>query len=103
MKTPRFFIAFAVCAVAFTIASSLVAPVVRESFAGPLPILRVDPRMGDPDLPGVGYEIPFDESYELSRTPDMDVQSAKSSARATRRPELDRIHHLLKILIGRRW
>ncbi len=60
MKTPRFFITLAACAVVFTIASSLYAPVIRSSSAGTLPVLRVDPRAGDPDQPGAGYrELPY--------------------------------------------
>ena len=60
MKMPRFFIAFALAAGAFT-AGLLAEGSCLPVSAGPLPIVRVDPRAGDPDEPAGGYSMPFME------------------------------------------
>ncbi len=87
MKTPRFFIALAACAFVFAVASSSFAPLVRSCGAESMPVLRVDPRMGDPEDPGFSRKLPFDDwivDSQVSSAPELQarVPIAEPSGRA---------------------
>jgi len=68
MKTPRFFIVLAACAVVFTIASTSIESAFRPCRAETLPVLRLDPRAGDPQEPGFSKRMPFEDAYAELRT-----------------------------------
>ena len=67
MKTPRFFIALAIFAFVFTTALISLDSAIRPARAETLPVLRLDPRMGDPEEPGFRQELPFDDWSVESR------------------------------------
>ena len=71
MKMPRFFIILGACALLLTVGLT-VRPSV--AVAGPLPIVRVDPRAGDPDEPAGGYALPYDAD-ELAVTTEPEPAS----------------------------
>jgi hypothetical protein len=77
MKTLRVFVASAACVVGLTIATALFTPLVSRCGAETLPVLRLDPRMGDPDEPGFRRQLPFDnETVDYSSTiPVAETQS----------------------------
>jgi hypothetical protein len=88
MKTPRFFIVLAACAVVFTIALTSIESAFRPCRAETLPVLRLDPRAGDPDQPGGSYrEIPFEDSYGLSQ-----LETSSEIKRAPSAPMQVRAH-----------
>ena len=71
MKMPRFFVILGACALLMT-GGLTFSPSV--AVAGPLPIVRVDPRAGDPDEPAGGYAIPYDAD-ELAVSTDPELAS----------------------------
>ena len=85
MKTPRFFIALAACAVMFTIASSSIESVLRPCWAESMPVLRVDPRMGDPEDPKGPMELPSEDWGVYSTTPTLESAGITPIHQAPRR------------------
>jgi hypothetical protein len=85
MKTTRFFIVLGACALVFTIALGSIESCVHPSWAQ-TPVRRADPWAGDPDMPGVGYQMPFDEGFSYSRI-QIPCETTASAATAIRSPE----------------
>jgi len=111
MKRPRSFIALALFAFGFTIALSTVTPAVRCADAEVLPVLRVDPRMGDPDEPIPGRkQMPLDDDYYLLELDGQaNLESPGTSTTLTRVPQRSlwqEMHALLHSYVSRgmwRW
>ena len=104
MKMPRFFIILGACALL-----SLACPLLsaQPSSADPLPVMRADPWAGDPDMPGVKYQIPFDEEGGYSR-----VATPYETYYGVTQQPIDRndsgryltlLNRFLALLVGRRW
>ena len=67
MKMPRFFILIGACALLSTIAlQSIEATICPSSASAFFPVMRADPRAGDPEEPGFADKLPFDEGGESS-------------------------------------
>ncbi len=61
MKTPRIFILIGAFALLFCAAAISLEAQLSPAAASGLPILRADPRSGDPDSPDGGFALPMDE------------------------------------------
>ena len=85
MKTPRFFIVLAACAVVFTIASSSLESAFRPCRAETLPVLRVDPWAGDPEDPKGPMEIPYDDWGAYSTIDDLESTQTTAATLEPRR------------------
>jgi hypothetical protein len=72
MKMPRFFIILGACALLLAVRLPFQP---TGAVAGPLPIVRVDPRAGDPDEPAGGYALPYDVD-DLAGTTDQALSSS---------------------------
>lgn len=89
MKTARFFILLGACALLFSVVVSASPQLVRSSWASQIPIVRVDPRAGDPDDPIPSYAIPFDESdYDYVEETSLSSQDAPPVPRRASRVEV---------------
>ena len=108
MKRPRSFIALVVLATGFLLALSSVPPTVPIAGAETLPVLRVDPRMGDPEDPGFSKELPFDELSSGLRSGGsyLDLHSSTPTI-ATVRTERGQLRAALRFWLStyviRRW
>ena len=76
MKMPRFFILIGACALVSTIALLTLESNHRPCWADQLvPIMRADPLAGDPDMPGIGRKLPFDEGDTASKSAPYELTS----------------------------
>src|SRR5262245_32373265 len=100
MKMPRFFIVLVMSTV--LVATACLLP--KTCSAESLPIVRVDPRAGDPDMPGSGFAMPFDAGDDYSRIHAPYVPS--SSPTVSRRQYSWTNFHVvlaLRLYLGRKW
>lgn len=79
MKTPRFFILLGACALLFAMIAHSSPMFVRASAAGEIPVVRYDPRAGDPEEPGYWKSIPFDGDSDFARI-DVNVELTSRSS-----------------------
>lgn len=76
MKMSRFFILIGACTLLSTFALQTVESIHRPCWSNPfIPILRADPWAGDPDMPGIGRELPADEGSLSNKTSSYEVSS----------------------------
>ena len=92
MKTARFFILLGACALLFSAVVSASPQLVRSSWASQIPIVRVDPRAGDPEEPTPG-SIPFyeDELEFGASPPGSELESFSRSSRTEFGTYFDRV------------
>jgi hypothetical protein len=87
MKMPRFFILIAAFALVSTLALQSIESIHSNCWADPfLPVLRADPRAGDPDEPTSGYFVPFDDEATSAVVSTEDKQSSPSDYALAERP-----------------
>jgi hypothetical protein len=103
MKMPRFFILVAVCAMMSTFLLQSIEATVYPSSAEQLPILRADPRAGDPEEPGFANSLPAEEVGTFSRISVPYETSVRATTVQTARSAWwDRLRDLLNNLLGTR-
>lgn len=76
MKTPRLFIA----AIFGAVSVGSILSVHDPAAATPPPIVRADPRAGDPDEPGYWKSLPFDEGDANFTYTETDSRSSSTNS-----------------------